>query len=115
MSYATDVVRDSYTAYHQQDIDTANRLLSDEHTFTSPQDDHIDKHAYFERCFPTADRFTRAELREITEPEPGLVFIRYVYELVGGAIFSNIEAITVRESQILTIQVYFGGPTTWSQ
>ncbi|WP_255455659.1 hypothetical protein [Cryobacterium lactosi] len=42
------------------------------------------------------------------------MFIRSVYELVSGGTFSNIEAITVRDNQMLTIQVHFGGTTTWS-
>lgn len=113
MSDATRLVLALHAAYHQQDLDTAERLISEELVFTSPQDDRINRQAYFERCFPTADRFTREELREVIEPEPGLVFIRYVYELSGGDVFSNMEAVTVRSDQIADIKVYFGGPTTW--
>jgi ketosteroid isomerase-like protein len=52
----TDIVRASFGAYRAQDRQAAERLLADDFTFTSPQDDHIGKAEFLERCFPTADR-----------------------------------------------------------
>ena len=112
MSSAIDVVRRFYVAYQEQDLDAARQLLADELTFTSPQDDHIDKTTYLERCFPTADRFVATDVREAVEAEPGVVLWRYKYELQDGGRFSNVEAITVRDEQIVDIQVYFGGAET---
>jgi ketosteroid isomerase-like protein len=112
MSKPTDVVRRLLAAYRDQDVETAEALLADDLTFTSPQDDRIDKSTYLARCFPTADRFVANDLREVVEVAPGLVFLRYVYELRDGGVFSNTEVITVRETQITDIQVYFGGATT---
>ena len=48
-------VKDRY----QQDRDAAESLIADDFLFTSPQDDHIDRAAFFERCFPTAGRVRR--------------------------------------------------------
>jgi ketosteroid isomerase-like protein len=48
----TDVVRASFEAYRAQDRAAAERLLADDYVFTSPQDDHIGKAAFMERCFP---------------------------------------------------------------
>lgn len=56
--FNTDAVRALFNAYRAQDRETAERLLADNLTFTSPQDDHIDRATYFQRCFPTAGRFT---------------------------------------------------------
>jgi hypothetical protein len=52
-------------AYLAQDADTAARLLADNFVFTSPQDDHIDKAACMERCFPTADRLVSQEILDL--------------------------------------------------
>lgn len=52
----TEVVRAAFHAYLSQDGYEAAQLLAEDFVFTSPQDDHIDKIAYLERCFPTADR-----------------------------------------------------------
>lgn len=107
---STDVVRRLFAAYLAQDEAAARELVGDELRFTSPQDDHIDRAAYFERCFPTAGRVARQDLLQVVEAEPGLVLVRYEYELRTGGIFRNMEAITVRDGRVVEVQVYFGGP-----
>jgi ketosteroid isomerase-like protein len=57
-----DTVRAMFDSYLRQDRDLAERLLADEFVFTSPQDDHINRPAFFERCFPTANRLVRQDL-----------------------------------------------------
>ncbi|CAN5703286.1 hypothetical protein BH24ACT14_BH24ACT14_05780 [soil metagenome] len=48
----TDIVRACFAAYLAQDQDTAAQLIAENFVFTSPQDDHIDKAAFLQRCFP---------------------------------------------------------------
>lgn len=48
----TEIVRASFAAYVDQDREAADALLADDFVFTSPQDDHIDKATWFERCYP---------------------------------------------------------------
>ena len=104
-----DVVRANFDAYVQQDRGTAESLVGDDLVFTSPQDDHIDRAAYFERCFPTADRVARQELLHVTPAGNGDVFILYEYELTAGGTHRNTELITVTDGRITEIQVFFGG------
>ena len=52
-----DTVRASMDAYRNQDLEAATRLLAKDFTFTSPQDDHVDKSAYLERWFPKTQVF----------------------------------------------------------
>jgi len=105
----TEVVRAAFTAYLAQDERTATRLLAEDFLFTSPQDDHIDKAAYLERCFPTADRLVSQEILELVGTEGDGVFILYEYELKTGERHRNTEFITVREGQLVEVQVFFGG------
>jgi ketosteroid isomerase-like protein len=105
----TDVVRAAFRHYRTQDREAAFALYADDFTFTSPQDDHIDRAAYFERCFPTADRFTEQRLLHVTPVEAGLVFVHYEYELTTGERYDNMEAITVRDGLIRDVRVFFGG------
>jgi ketosteroid isomerase-like protein len=105
----TDAVRASMDAYRNQDLETAARLLADEFTFTSPQDDHIDKSAYLERCFPTADRFTSSEILALVPANDDSVFLLYEYELTTGERYRNTELITVRNGRLVETQVFFGG------
>lgn len=105
----TDVVRAAFRHYGTQDREAAFALYADDFTFTSPQDDHIDKATYFERCFPTADRFTEQRLLHVTPVDEDLVFVHYEYELTSGDRYRNMEAITVRDGLIRDVRVFFGG------
>jgi len=105
----TEVVRAAFDAYRTQDREDADRLMAEELAFTSPQDDHIDKAAYLERCFPTADRLVSQEVIELVEAGDDGVFILYEYELKTGERHRNSEFITVRDGRIVEIQVFFGG------
>ena len=104
-----DTVRAFFASYLAQDRAAAERLVAEEFVFTSPQDDHIDRAAFFERCFPTADRFKDHELLAVVPTEGDDVFVLYEYELEGGQRFRNAEVITVRDGRITQSQVFFGG------
>jgi ketosteroid isomerase-like protein len=105
----TDVVRMMFEAYLAQDRETASRLLAENFVFTSPQDDHIDKAAFMERCFPTADRVVSQDIVELVAAGDDGVFIMYEYELKNGERHRNTEFITVRDGQLAETQVFFGG------
>jgi ketosteroid isomerase-like protein len=109
MTSNTDTVRAVFDAYRQQDRDTMDRLLADEFVFTSPQDDHIDKTAFFERCFPTADRMTSQEMIYVVPAAGDDVFAMYEYELTTGERHRNTELLTVRGGRVVETQVFFGG------
>jgi ketosteroid isomerase-like protein len=98
-----------FVAYRKQDRDAAERLLADDFVFTSPQDDHIDRAAFFERCFPTADRFVSQEMLHVVPTEGDDVFVMYEYELKTGERHRNVELLTVRDDRIVETQVFFGG------
>ena len=105
-----DIVQAVFDAYLRQDRETEDRLLAEDFVFTSPQDDHIDKATFFERCFPTADRFTTQEMIYVVPTGGGDVFAMYEYELKeSGERHRNVELLTVRDGQVAETQVFFGG------
>jgi ketosteroid isomerase-like protein len=105
-----DTVRAVFDAYQRQDRDAEDRLLSEDFVFTSPQDDHIDKATFFERCFPTADRLTTQEMVYAVPAGGDDVFAMYEYELKDtGERHRNVELLTVRGDQVVETQVFFGG------
>lgn len=108
----TDVVRACLESYVAQDRATAERLIADEFVFTSPQDDHIDRTAFFERCFPTADRMVSQEIVHVVPATGDDVFIMYEYELKTGGRYRNVELSTVRDGRLTETQVFFGGRVT---
>jgi ketosteroid isomerase-like protein len=104
-----DTVRASFDAYRSQDAAAAHLLLSPDFRFTSPQDDHLDRDEWMERCFPTADRFSSQELLEVVSTPHGVIVV-YEYELAdGGGRFRNAELIRVEHDLIVETQVFFGG------
>jgi ketosteroid isomerase-like protein len=105
----TDVVRAAFDAYRAQDRDAAEALIADDFVFTSPQDDSIDKTAFMERCFPTADRFVSQDIVELVDAGSGGVFVLYEYELTTGKRHRNTEYSIVRDGRLVETQVYFGG------
>jgi ketosteroid isomerase-like protein len=104
-----DTVRAMFASYLRQDRERAERLLAHEFVFTSPQDDHIDRGAFFERCFPTANRLVRQDLLHVVAADDDDVFVMYEYELKTGECHRNVEVLTVRGDQITEAQVFFGG------
>ena len=104
-----DVVRSMFEAYLAKDQRTAVELLADDFVFTSPQDDHIDKTAFMQRCFPTADRLVSQKILELAHVSDDGVFVMYEYELKTGERHRNAELITVRGGKLVETQVFFGG------
>ncbi|MFI5486201.1 nuclear transport factor 2 family protein [Micromonospora echinaurantiaca] len=105
----TEVVRALLAAYRNQDLAAADRLLAPDLVFTSPQDDHIDRATYLDRCFPTADRFVSQEILRLADVGDDQVFLLYEYELHGGDRYRNAEQITVRDGRVVEVWVFFGG------
>ena len=103
-----EVVVAAFEAYRSQDRATAEPLYAEDFTFTSPQDDHIDRGAFFDRCFPTAGRMAWQRTVELVEGEHGVVVL-YEYELTSGERYRNAEYIRVRDGQLVATQVFFGG------
>jgi ketosteroid isomerase-like protein len=103
------IVAEAFRCYHEQDLAAALGLYAEDFRFTSPQDDHIDKSDYFERCFPTTDRVARQELLHLVPAGESTVFAQYEYDLRAGGTYRNMEAITMRDGLIHEVQVYFGG------
>jgi len=105
----TDIVRTMFEAYLAKDQRTAVELLADDFVFSSPHDDHIDKTAFMQRCFPTAARLVSQEIIELAAVIDDGVFIMDEYELETGERHRNAEFITVRGGKLVETQVFFGG------
>ncbi len=100
-------------SYRAQDRARSESLIAEDFVFTSPQDDHIDRATFFDRCFPTADRLVSQEILAVAPAGASTagedVFVLYEYELKAGGRYRNVEVQTVRDGQIHQAQVFFGG------
>jgi ketosteroid isomerase-like protein len=102
-----DLVRELFSAYRSGDRKVVEDLLSDDFTFTSPVDDHIDKATYFERCWPNHQSIERHDIEKLFDRD-NEVFVRYLLHKRDGKKFRNTEFFTLEGDKIKSVEVYFG-------
>lgn len=84
-------------------------MVAPHFVFTSPQDEQIDRATFYERCFPTADRFCSQELLHVVETGDD-VLVTYEYVLATtGERYRNAEVLTFSGGLLVEVQVFFGG------
>lgn len=103
----TDVVRAYFGAYETENREVVETLLADDFTFTSPNDDAIDKATYFERCWPNSDGARDQQIEKIVV-EGDKAFVTYLCSSAGGKTFRNTEFLTFVNGRIASVNVYFG-------
>ncbi|RZJ14783.1 MAG: nuclear transport factor 2 family protein [Haliea sp.] len=101
------VVRAYCTAYENADRATAEHLLADDFTFTSPNDDGIDRATYFARCWPDQDPARDQQIENIVV-DGERAFVTYRCSTAGGQMFRNTEFLTFAGDRIASVNVYFG-------
>ena len=103
----SEVVRAYLGAYESENRDAAELLLAKDFTFTSPNDDNIDRATYFERCWPQGD-VARDQTIEKILVEGDKAFVTYTCSTGNGKSFRNTEFFTFAGEQIASVDVYFG-------
>jgi ketosteroid isomerase-like protein len=100
------VVRAMYKAYVDKDRVAIETLIADDFHFTSPLDNRIGRAAYFNRCWPNSELMESFTLLHIASNGEH-VFVTYEGRRKDYA-FQNTELVTVRDGQVLSVEVYFG-------
>jgi ketosteroid isomerase-like protein len=103
----TQVVRAYFNAYENANREAVETLLSDAFTFTSPNDDAIDKATWFERCWPDGDARDDHRIESIVVDGEN-AFVTYRCHTAGGKSFRNTEFLTFSGGRIASVDVYFG-------
>jgi ketosteroid isomerase-like protein len=107
-SAVTEVIRDYYRAYETSDITMIDKLVSDDFTFTSPMDDHIDRATYFAKCWPGHEHLRTFNLLQVSI-DGSHALIRYLAESTDGSTFCNVEHFEFDdELRVKHVDVYFG-------
>jgi len=110
-SSASELARRLYATFIAGDRPAMEALLADDFTFTSPQDDHIDKSEYFVRCWPHRDQLRNLQI-ETLFAEENAAFVRYSAERVAdGVRFRNTEYVVCEGGRVKSVEVYFGATT----
>jgi hypothetical protein len=101
------IVRAGYDAYVTKDRAAMEKLIAPDFHFTSPLDNRIDRATYFARCWPNSEAITGFDFINFV-PDRDRVFVTYEGRRLNGQGFRNTEIVTVRNKQIVDVEVYFG-------
>lgn len=107
---ASDIIRTYFAAYETQDRETAERLLSNDFTFSSPLDDAINRDTYFERCWPHSHQQPVFRIERIFEEGPE-AYVTYECRSAEGHVNCNTEFFVIRAGHIQSVRVFFGKTT----
>ncbi|ULJ70609.1 MULTISPECIES: nuclear transport factor 2 family protein [Rhizobium] len=102
-----DTVRGLYKAYVEGRKGIVGGMLSEDFTFSSPRDDHIDRNTYFDRCWPEPPFFRGMEI-EFLAIDGDEAVVRYRAEKADGTAFRNMEALRFKDGKLASVEVYFG-------
>ena len=101
------IARAAYDAYVSKDRAAIEALIAEDFHFSSPLDNRIDRATYFARCWPNSKTTEGFEFIHVV-PDDDRIFVTYEARGAGGHRFRNTEIVTVRGSQIVEVEVYFG-------
>ena len=101
------LVKKIFSAYETKNRKQAENLLTNDFTFTSPLDDHIDKKTYFEKCWTFSNENPKYKFEKIFV-KSNEVFVLYECETKTHKRFRNTEFFKFDGSKIKTVEVYFG-------
>jgi hypothetical protein len=101
------VARESYLAFAAADRSFFEKHLSENFTFSSPPDPHLDRDGWFERCWPGAGRGQSFEFLRMVESGDEVI-VTYELRRPDGTGGRNTEVITFDDDQIVSTEVYFG-------
>jgi hypothetical protein len=101
------VARGSYEAYVKKDRAAIEKLIAQDFHFTSPLDNRIDRATYFARCWPNSELIAGFDFVRLI-PNGDEVLVTYEGRTRNGDRFRNTEILTIRRSQIVSVEVYFG-------
>lgn len=110
---AEQIVRDYYGAWEKKDWRALDRLLTDDFTFTSPNDDHDSKSLYKTRCWtPNVNLIEHFDLQQIAG-NGNDAFVMYVAYIKNGKKIENVENLHLRGGKVASVRCYFGQPNSY--
>ncbi len=105
-----DIVRACFAAYERKDRALIESLLAPGFTFSSPLDDGISRDRYFERCWPNSEHIDAVRIEHLFV-QGDQAFVQYQLQTTGKPPFRNTEFFTLRDGQVVHVDVYFGAET----
>jgi catechol 2,3-dioxygenase-like lactoylglutathione lyase family enzyme/ketosteroid isomerase-like protein len=102
-----EIARACYDAYVAKDRAAIEALLASNFHFTSPLDNRIDRETYFRRCWPNSRTIEAFDFVNFVA-DADRVVVTYEARDTKGHRFRNTEIMTIRNQQVVDVEVYFG-------
>ena len=110
-----ELAKSYYRAFERHDRDFMEKHLAPDFTFTSPFDEHIDRAAYFRRCWPQTPLHQKFDFVAVMQ-DGDRVFVAYDATMRmpnathPDARFRNAELMTFKDGLLHSVEVFFGDP-----
>ncbi len=110
-----ELAKGYYRAFERHDRTFMEENLRPDFTFTSPFDDHIDRAAWFERCWPEQPLHQKFDFVTVMQ-DGDKVFVAYDATMRvpniahPDARFRNAELMTFEDGKLKLVEVFFGDP-----
>lgn len=110
-----ELARGYYRAFENHDRSFIENNLAEGFTFTSPFDDHIDREAYFSRCWPATPLHQKFSFVTVMQ-DGDKVFVVYDAQMHmpnathPAAQFRNAELLAFANGKLKSVEVFFGDP-----
>ena len=101
------IARAAYEAYVRKDRAAIEKLIAEDFHFTSPLDNRINRTTYLKICWPNSEKIKRFDFINLVAHDDR-AFVTYEGHSTDGNVFRNTEIVTVRNGQIVEVEVYFG-------
>jgi ketosteroid isomerase-like protein len=101
------IARAAYESYVRKDRAALEKLIAADFHFTSPLDNRLDRETYFRRCWPNSKVTQGFDFIHLVT-DADRVFVTYEGRNTNGRRFRNTEILTIRDQQIVDVEVYFG-------
>ena len=103
----SQLAREIYRAFAGGERDVVDALLSEDFSFSSPPDPHLDRDGYFERCWPGHELIADYDFKRVVESGDEVI-VTYESTRADGTRFRNTEVLTFKGDKIARAEVYFG-------
>jgi ketosteroid isomerase-like protein len=109
MSKNEAIIRKYYKSWETRDWAPFDAMLTDDFTFTSPNDGRIDRAAFKKSCWDTQVDFIKGFDLETVMAKDDTVVVEYLCHTRNGKGLRNVEIHRLRSDKIASIVCYFGG------
>jgi ketosteroid isomerase-like protein len=109
-----ELIRKWYAAWEKKDWGPLDRMLADNFTFSSANnDDHISKSTFKTRCWESQIDFIRLFDLERVSTGPDDAFVKYLCHTRNGKSFRNVEYLRIKNGKLESIECYFGAQSSF--